>query len=105
MINVSPYTPTFRCPLLIGPDDNLEWSTRKPWILPLATDDKYHVTRDGDKLTLLAYRYYQDFRLWWVIYDNNLTTLTQHPMVVPAGVSLRIPALSRVHAELTHGLT
>jgi nucleoid-associated protein YgaU len=105
MITVSPFAPASRCPLLIAPDNQLEWSTRKPCLLPSNAGDKFHVTKDGDKLSLLAHKYYKDFRLWWVIYDNNLDTLVSHPMDVPAGVTLRIPAFEKVQMELTNGLS
>lgn len=104
MITVSPFAPSSRCPLLIAPDGQLEWSTRKPCIIFAADGDKYYTTKDGDKLTLLAHKFYKDFRLWWVIYDNNLDTLTGHPSTVPAGVTLRIPAYDKVQMELTYGL-
>lgn len=103
MINVSPYAPNFRSPLLIAPDNQLEWSTRKPMFLPASPEDKLHTTREGDKLTLLAHKHYNNFKLWWVIYDNNLDVLQGHPLDVPAGVILRIPDYAQIQAELNNG--
>ena len=105
MITVSPYSPASRCPLLIAPDGELEWSTRKPCFIPASDGDKFHTTRDGEKLSILAHKFYQDFRLWWMIYDNNLDVLLGHPMDVPAGVVLRIPALAKVQMEVTNGVS
>ena len=103
MITVSPYAPASRSALLIAPDGALEWSTRKPCIIPASTDDKFHVVRDGEKLTILAHKFYKDFRLWWIIYDNNMDTLKGHPMDVPAGATLRIPSFAKVQVEVTNG--
>ena len=55
--------------------------------VPESNDDVYVVTQEGDRLDMLAYRFYQDPMLWWFIARvNSLKT-----MRVPAGLSLRIP--------------
>jgi len=42
-------------------------------IIPPADNDLYVVTVEGDRLDLLAYTYYQDASLWWVVlWANNI---------------------------------
>ncbi len=38
---------------------------------PLRTTDIYHVTITGDRLDLLAQRYFGDVRSWWIIAKAN----------------------------------
>jgi nucleoid-associated protein YgaU len=50
--------------------------------------DKYHTIKDGDDLTLLAYQFYGDSKLWWIIADaNNL----HNPLDLTEGLYLVIP--------------
>lgn len=52
-------------------------------------NDIYIVTRDTDRLDILAHRYYGDSRSWWIIAVAN--NLNNGSLVVPAGTRLRIP--------------
>ena len=58
--------------------------------IPVSVNDLYVVTTVGDRLDLLAYQYYNDSNLWWVIAfaNNNITKGSMFP--VP-GTQLRIP--------------
>lgn len=58
--------------------------------IPPADNDLYVVTVEGDRLDLLAYTYYQDASLWWVIsaVNNNITLGSMFPI---PGTQLRIP--------------
>jgi len=58
--------------------------------IPLSKNDIYVITTIGDRLDLLAYTYYKDTALWWVISmaNNNITKGSLFP--VP-GTQLRIP--------------
>jgi hypothetical protein len=58
--------------------------------IPLSENDIYVITTIGDRLDSLAYTYYQDSSLWWVISvaNNNITKGSLFP--VP-GTQLRIP--------------
>lgn len=59
-----------------------------PEVLP--TDSDYYViTTVNDRLDLLAYDFYQDSTLWWVIASAN--ALPGDSMYPPIGVQLRIP--------------
>ena len=58
--------------------------------IPLSESDIYIITNVGDRLDLLAYQYYKDVNLWWIISsaNNNITRGSLFP--VP-GTQLRIP--------------
>jgi len=57
--------------------------------IPIKNSDNYLITSEGDKLTLLANKYYKDQSLWWIIYRaNNLSNGSIFP---PPGIQLRIP--------------
>jgi len=57
--------------------------------IPKTLDDVYIVGRAGDRLDLLAYKYYKDVRLWWIIARAN--NIGKGDFVVPLGKQLRIP--------------
>ena len=59
-------------------------------IIPPSPNDLYVVTVEGDRLDLLAYTYYQDASLWWVIsaINNNSSVGSMFPI---PGTQLRIP--------------
>lgn len=44
---------------------------------------------DGDRLDLLAYKYYKDVSKWWIIAQAN--NLGKGSMIVPPGMNLIIP--------------
>jgi hypothetical protein len=58
--------------------------------IPLSETDEYVITTVGDRLDSLAFSYYNDPTLWWVIAaaNNNITKGALYP--VP-GTQLRIP--------------
>ena len=58
--------------------------------IPLSETDDYVITTIGDRLDSLAYSYYNDSQLWWIISmaNNNAT----HGSLFPQpGTQLRIP--------------
>jgi hypothetical protein len=64
--------------------------------IPLSETDIYIVTTIGDRLDYLAYTYYRDSEMWWIIpmANNNVTKGSLFPI---PGTQLRIPTdLSRV---------
>lgn len=76
--------------ILINKNGQRYFKSRKyPPIPPLASDI-YVVTVQGDRLDLLAYTYYKDATLWWVISmaNNNNTIGSMFP---EPGTQLRIP--------------
>jgi len=58
--------------------------------VPLSETDDYVITTIGDRLDSLAYSYYRDSTLWWVISmaNNNVTKGSLFP---EPGTQLRIP--------------
>lgn len=52
--------------------------------------DFYILTEAGDRLDLLAKKYYNDSTLWWMIAVAN--NLNDANFFVPEGVQLRIPS-------------
>jgi hypothetical protein len=75
----------------------LKTSQGKPYIkgkqypnIPLSETDVYVITTVGDRLDLIAYNYYNDVNLWWVISmaNNNVTKGSMFPI---PGTQLRIP--------------
>ena len=58
--------------------------------IPLSESDVYVITTVGDRLDLLAYSYYRDVNLWWIIAaaNNNITKGSMFPI---PGTQLRIP--------------
>jgi len=58
--------------------------------IPLSESDVYVITNVGDRLDSLAYVYYSDATMWWVIAmaNNNATRGALYPT---PGTQLRIP--------------
>jgi hypothetical protein len=58
--------------------------------IPLSATDDYIITTIGDRLDSLAYSYYRDSTLWWIISiaNNNVTKGSLFPI---PGTQLRIP--------------
>jgi nucleoid-associated protein YgaU len=58
--------------------------------IPLSESDVYVITTAGDRLDSLAFSYYNDATLWWVIAmaNNNATRGALYP---EPGTQLRIP--------------
>lgn len=63
-------------------------TTRYPVIEPQESD-AIIISNESDYLDSLAYKYYNDPTLWWVIALAN--NLGKGRMSVPAGLQLRIP--------------
>jgi hypothetical protein len=58
--------------------------------IPYSETDEYVITTIGDRLDSIAYRYYGDSELWWIISvtNNNITNGSMFPI---PGTQLRIP--------------
>ena len=64
-------------------------STRYPDI-PLSEDDVYIITQYGDRLDNLAYQFYSDSTLWWILSIAN-PDLPNDSLYPTLGYQLRIP--------------
>ena len=58
--------------------------------IPRSDDDIYVISTDGDRYDVLAFNYYTDSSLWWVISIAN-AEYTQNSISPPVGVQIRIP--------------
>lgn len=57
--------------------------------IPFSSDDLYIISQEGMYLDQLAYNYYKDPSLWWIIALAN--NLGKGRLSVPSGIQLRIP--------------
>ena len=60
-------------------------------------DDRLHTVIAGDRIDLIAYRYLDDAKLWWVICDYNDIFF---PLELIPGTELRIPSMENVSMNL-----
>lgn len=58
--------------------------------IPIDPNDLWVITSFGDRYDLIAYDYYQDVTLYWIIVVAN-SGLPRDTLFVPAGTQLRIP--------------
>jgi phage tail protein X len=63
-------------------------STIYPKIKP-SDNDYYVISEQGDRFDLLAYKYYGDVSMWWVIASAN--NINDANFFVEPGIQLRIP--------------
>ena len=56
----------------------------------LSYDDIYVVTTIGDRIDLLAWKYYANAELWWIIAAAN-PELRKDSLYLEPGIQLRIP--------------
>lgn len=57
--------------------------------VPISNSDLLIISSEGDYLDTLAFKYYKDATLWWII--ANVNSLGKGRMSVEAGKQLRIP--------------
>lgn len=57
--------------------------------IPLSEEDNYVIAVLGDRLDLLAFDFYGDSTLWWVIASAN--SLTGDSLYLEPGLQIRIP--------------
>lgn len=65
------------------------YSTVRLIDIPKSYADRYIFSKEGDRLDLLAYEFYGDSRLWFILANAN--NLGKGSMTVPPGLQLRIP--------------
>lgn len=58
--------------------------------IPRSSDDTYTITTDGDRYDTLAFDFYNDSSLWWVIASAN--TFRSSALPLKPGVQIRIPS-------------
>jgi hypothetical protein len=57
--------------------------------IPLSNDDNYVISVLGDRMDLLAFDFYADSSLWWVIASAN--SLSGDSLYLEPGMQIRIP--------------
>lgn len=57
--------------------------------IPRNLEDTYVITTIGDRLDLLAYKYYGSVSYWWIIAQAN--EIGKGDLNIPVGLQLRIP--------------
>lgn len=57
---------------------------------PERPDDRFHKVVPGDRIDLLAHRYFGDTKFWWVICDYNDIAF---PLSLEEGQVLRMPSV------------
>ena len=57
--------------------------------IPVTSSDMYVVTNESDTLDNLAFKYYKNPSLWWIIAQSN--NIGKGKLSVPVGLQLRIP--------------
>jgi len=57
-----------------------------------STDDIYIITTVGDRLDLLAYDFYHNTDLWWIITSANPDIIRRDGFVLKPGLEIRIPS-------------
>jgi hypothetical protein len=67
--------------------------------IPLSETDDYVITTIGDRLDSLAYSYYNDSTLWWIISTAN-NNITKGSLFPEPGPQLRIPTNINTVVEL-----
>lgn len=60
-------------------------------------DDIFHTVVEGDRVDLIAHRYYGRAELWWVICDYNDIFF---PLAIDAGTVLRLPSVEQVEMRV-----
>tara|TARA_R110001606_G_scaffold398647_1_gene578202 strand:+ start:1020 stop:1340 length:321 start_codon:yes stop_codon:yes gene_type:complete len=65
-------------------------SARYP-LVPLDSTDIYAITEWGDRFESLAFRFYGDVTLWWIISIANPNIVDFSSIFIPIGSTIRIP--------------
>tara|TARA_Y100000361_G_C11052710_1_gene286146 strand:- start:256 stop:561 length:306 start_codon:yes stop_codon:yes gene_type:complete len=65
---------------------NIEYPT-----IPVDITDVYIISRYGDRLDQMAYDFYQDSNLWWIISRANPGKISRDSFYITPGHQIRIP--------------
>jgi hypothetical protein len=60
-------------------------------------DDIFHTVVEGDRIDLLAYKYFGRVELWWIICDYNDIFF---PLDIEPGTVLRLPSVEQVEMSV-----
>tara|TARA_R100000734_G_C3299117_1_gene89973 strand:+ start:152 stop:472 length:321 start_codon:yes stop_codon:yes gene_type:complete len=59
--------------------------------IPLRESDIYAITEWGDRFESLAFQFYGDVTLWWIISIANPQVVDFSSIFIPIGTQIRIP--------------
>lgn len=84
---------------LLQEDGVMFWGTRPPVKIPESEDDLFHIVTqsDAERIDLIAYKYYDDVKLWWIIAEANKIS---NPLNLEVGSTLRIPTLETIQMKV-----
>ena len=77
-------------PKIKSPSGKQMYQTVRYPEIPRSEDDIYVITTVGDRYDTLAFQYYQDSSLWWVIANAN-GNANKGTLTPPIGSQIRIP--------------
>ena len=80
----------FKIPIRFKDKKSYYKNIRYPEV-PLRTNDIYIITKDGDRLDLLAHQFYGDVDLWWIIAISNIGKVRRDSFFIKPGLQIRIP--------------
>ena len=60
--------------------------------IPFTSNDIYVITTIGDRLDSIAYQFYNDVRLWWIIATANPQVIRRDSYNLKPNLEIRIPA-------------
>lgn len=86
--------------LKIGTNNKPYYKNIKYPDIPLSENDIYVVTTAGDRLDSIAYQFYKDIRLWWVISSANPDVIRRDSFNLKPNLEIRIPANINVILEV-----
>ncbi len=66
--------------------------------IPEDINDIFIVSKSTDRLDLLAFDYYGDSQLWWIISKANPDKIKRDSFFINPGLQIRIPSQSNVSA-------
>ena len=78
-------------------NDEVFVTTELP-IISKSQSDRYIISREGDRLDLLANQFYGDPRMWVALALAN--NLGKGSFIVPPGIQLRLPDINQEELEL-----
>ena len=60
--------------------------------IPVAPNDVYIISKSTDRVDLLAFDYYNDEKLWWIISKANPGKIKRDSFFIDPGLQIRIPS-------------
>ena len=78
--------------------DKDRYLTNRYPVIPRSDRDLFIISRAGDRLDLLAQRFYETPEAWWIIAEAN--QIGKGTLVIPPGLQIRIPDNGMTYLDL-----